>query len=55
LDFSASEGALRVEVTKADGTKCERCWHFETDVSEHTEHPTICGRCAEAVKQVVPA
>ena len=38
-------------VTKADGQKCERCWHWETDVGKNPEHPTICGRCVEAVKQ----
>jgi isoleucyl-tRNA synthetase len=30
--------------------KCERCWHWETDVGKNPEHPTICGRCVEAVK-----
>jgi isoleucyl-tRNA synthetase len=38
-------------VSKADGQKCERCWHWETDVGSSPEHPTICGRCVEAVKQ----
>ncbi|MGB7767855.1 MAG: isoleucine--tRNA ligase [Verrucomicrobiia bacterium] len=37
--------------SKADGQKCERCWHWETDVGSNPEHPTICGRCVEAVKQ----
>ncbi len=38
-------------VSKADGQKCERCWHWETDVGANAEHPTICGRCVDAVKQ----
>ncbi|HEU6447632.1 MAG TPA: isoleucine--tRNA ligase [Verrucomicrobiae bacterium] len=38
-------------VSKADGQKCGRCWHWETDVGSNAEHPTICGRCVEAVKQ----
>ena len=38
-------------VSKADGQKCERCWHWETDIGQNTEHLTICGRCVEAVKQ----
>jgi len=42
---------LIVEVSKADGQKCERCWHWETDIGQNAEHPTICGRCVEAVKQ----
>jgi len=38
-------------VVHADGEKCERCWHWETDVGKNTDHPTLCGRCVEAVKQ----
>ncbi len=42
---------VEVKVEKADGQKCERCWHWETDVGSAPGYPTICGRCAEAVKQ----
>jgi isoleucyl-tRNA synthetase len=38
-------------VKKSDGEKCERCWHWERDVGSTPEHPTICARCVEAVKQ----
>ncbi|MEJ0088494.1 MAG: class I tRNA ligase family protein [Limisphaerales bacterium] len=38
-------------VKKADGQKCERCWHFETDIGQNVEHPTICGRCVKAVTE----
>ena len=38
-------------VSRADGQKCERCWHWELDVGKNPEHPTICGRCVEAVKE----
>jgi isoleucyl-tRNA synthetase len=41
---------LAIEVSKADGQKCERCWHWETDIGQNAEHPTICGRCVKAVK-----
>jgi isoleucyl-tRNA synthetase len=41
----------QVSVTKSDGQKCERCWHWEINVGSHKEHPTLCGRCVEAVKQ----
>ena len=36
-------------VSKADGQKCERCWHWETDVASNPAHPTLCARCATAV------
>ena len=40
---------FEIQVSKADGQKCERCWHWETDIGKNSEHPTICGRCVEAV------
>ncbi|MEI6076125.1 MAG: isoleucine--tRNA ligase [Verrucomicrobiota bacterium] len=40
-------------VSKADGQKCERCWHWEMDIGQNAEHPTICGRCVEAVKSSI--
>ena len=43
--------AVTASVAKADGEKCERCWHWETDVGKNAEHPTLCGRCVEAVRQ----
>ncbi len=43
------EGPVAVVVSKADGEKCERCWHWETDVGSQAGHPTICARCARAV------
>jgi isoleucyl-tRNA synthetase len=39
-------------VTRSDGQKCERCWRWELDIGGNPEHPTICGRCTEAVTQV---
>jgi isoleucyl-tRNA synthetase len=42
---------LIVDVSKTDGQKCERCWHWEMDIGKNPEHPTICGRCVEAVLQ----
>ncbi len=47
----ANKFATEIGSDHADGQKCERCWHWETDVGSNPEHPTICGRCVEAVKQ----
>ena len=33
----------------ADGSKCERCWKVLPDVGSHKTHPSLCGRCADAV------
>jgi isoleucyl-tRNA synthetase len=40
-----------IVVSKADGQKCERCWHWEMNIGQNAQHPTICGRCVEAVMQ----
>ena len=42
-----------VEIQKADGAKCERCWNYSTRVGEFEEYPTVCERCAEALKAIV--
>ncbi len=37
--------ALAVTVTPSTTAKCERCWHWRSDVGHDPEHPAICGRC----------
>jgi isoleucyl-tRNA synthetase len=37
--------ALAVEVQASSDTKCERCWHWRSDVGHDAAHPTLCGRC----------
>ena len=34
------------DVKKAEGEKCERCWHYDRNVGADPEHPTLCPRCA---------
>jgi len=41
---------LVIVVGKAEGGKCERCWHYSTYVGKDHEHPAICDRCVEALK-----
>ncbi len=47
-------GVIPIEIVRAEGLKCERCWHWETDVGSNVEHATLCGRCVEAVKTAGP-
>lgn len=44
--------ALNVEVLKADGAKCERCWNYSVQVGEFAEFPTVCERCFDALSQI---
>ena len=41
---------LNIVITRADGEKCERCWHYSTSVGESSETPTICDKCQSALK-----
>lgn len=43
---------ITVEVTKASGEKCERCWSYSETVGHDHEHPTLCARCVKAVKEI---
>ena len=50
--YKNPEKEIAVEVTLAEGDKCERCWIYDDSVGADTEHPTLCKRCAEVVKQL---
>jgi isoleucyl-tRNA synthetase len=41
--------SLTATVEVCTNQKCERCWRHLPDVGTHEAHPTLCGRCAEAV------
>jgi isoleucyl-tRNA synthetase len=48
--FSSSEfPGLVIQIEKALGEKCERCWNFRTEVGSFPEHPTLCSRCHQAI------
>ena len=46
---------MKVEIQKADGTKCERCWNYSTRVGEFAAYPTVCERCIEALTEIEKA
>ena len=45
----AEADGVTVRISRASGEKCERCWHYTNDIGAHVAHPTICGRCIEAL------
>jgi isoleucyl-tRNA synthetase len=49
----AADGPLAVEVERAAGRKCERCWKYTTDVGSDEGFPGICGPCAGAVAETL--
>jgi isoleucyl-tRNA synthetase len=46
----AEGSALAVEVRRASGRKCERCWTYATSVGEQKVHDGVCPRCAAVLE-----
>ena len=42
---TADAAEFFVEASVTAAPKCERCWHYRSDVGHDPAHPTICGRC----------
>ncbi|MCW5220226.1 isoleucine--tRNA ligase [Verminephrobacter aporrectodeae subsp. tuberculatae] len=37
--------SLQIDVRASADTKCERCWHYRSDVGHDSAHPGLCARC----------
>lgn len=50
----AGNGAsgIKVQVSKAEGEKCERCWNYSVHVGEDATYPTVCERCSKELKEI---
>jgi isoleucyl-tRNA synthetase len=46
------DAPVAVEVGKAPGAKCERCWNFSTHVGEDKNYSTVCERCSAVLKEI---
>jgi isoleucyl-tRNA synthetase len=44
--------ALSVEVSKAPGKKCERCWNYSLEVGKSQRYPTMCERCLAVLQEL---
>ncbi len=44
---------VRVEVRRALGRRCERCWNYSEQVGEAGDFPTLCERCLPTVRRIV--
>jgi len=45
-------GEIEIQIKRADGEKCERCWNYSTRVGEFQRYPTVCERCAAALAEI---
>ena len=41
---------LWIDIRKADGNKCARCWNWSGTVGKMKDFSDICARCADAVR-----
>ena len=46
---------VKVQVSRAAGKKCDRCWNYSTHVGEDRAYPTICERCSQVLKEIAAA
>lgn len=44
--------SVRVQVRRAEGRKCERCWNYSTRVGEDMTYSTVCERCVAALNEI---
>lgn len=47
--FSGEYEGLSVDVAKAEGQHCPRCWAYSNTVGTNSKHPDLCARCAEII------
>ncbi len=53
LIASSSNEFVDIEIAHARGTKCARCWHYETDIGINDSYPDLCGRCSDVLLQKI--
>jgi isoleucyl-tRNA synthetase len=52
VDLTEADGPLRVSVSRASGSKCERCWTYSEKVGSLAAHPGVCERCAPVLESL---
>jgi isoleucyl-tRNA synthetase len=51
-DVESAADSVSVEVGRAAGEKCERCWNYSVQVGESERYPSVCERCAEVLREI---
>jgi isoleucyl-tRNA synthetase len=46
---NGNHSAVGVDVQRAEGQKCERCWKYRPEVGANAAYPTLCADCQEAI------
>lgn len=53
--FIKGKSKVWIGVSRANGSKCERCWNFSPQVGEYRDHLSLCGRCHGIISQPLPS
>ncbi|MBI4369715.1 MAG: isoleucine--tRNA ligase [Elusimicrobia bacterium] len=49
VSAATSNGHWHIEISKAPGAKCARCWTYRESVGQNSQAPDLCSRCAQVV------
>ena len=52
-DGQSGQGLIQIEIERAAGVKCERCWRYVAAVSREPAFAGICDRCQDALAETV--
>jgi isoleucyl-tRNA synthetase len=44
--------ALRAQISRAEGQKCQRCWQYSTEIPCDSENDDVCPRCAGVLDEL---
>ncbi|MCA1595389.1 MAG: hypothetical protein LC772_03045, partial [Chloroflexi bacterium] len=48
----SAESGVVIEVTRAEGQKCARCWNVLPDVGAESSFPLVCVKCARTLAEL---
>ncbi|KAG2283941.1 hypothetical protein Bca52824_055161 [Brassica carinata] len=48
-EYGEGENKVWIGVSRAEGSKCERCWNYSGQVGSFSDHSTLCGRCFNVI------
>ncbi len=48
---SLENGNFSIDVSKAKGVKCPRCWNWDTLTADQSDYPGICPKCLKTLKE----
>ncbi len=53
-DAGSAGPAMLIQVERAPGNKCERCWRVLPKVGQHQDYPGLCDRCHAVICEMIP-